>query len=241
MWLFDRLRRSRNDAAEGRQAGSAPAEAHVADEDLAEQAKRAILPGFMDRDGAIERVREALELDEQDPRSAAAVGSVWAQRKAEEASWSGASDYDRLRAAFDDLQADGVVARMNFACCNTCGTDEIDGERTPLGVGEGYGYRESAYTFFHEQDADGLADTPATLFLTYSAWRSATDLDPDLLAAARAGDATARAEVVAVTDGRVGARVAAALRDRGLVVAWDGNPKQRIAVQISDWRKPLPD
>ncbi len=240
MGLLDRLRRRRNDAVDSRPEGSAPPEVQVADEDLAEQAKQAVLPGFMDRDGAIERVREALELDEQDPRPAAAVDSVWAQRKTEEASWSGVSDYDRLRAAFDDLQADGVVARMNFSCCNTCGTDEIDGERTPLEAGEGYGYRESAYTFFHQQDADRLADTPTTLFLTYSAWRSATDIDPGLLAAARAGDATARAEVVAITDGRVGGRVAASLRDRGLTVAWDGNPKQRIAVQISDWRKPLP-
>lgn len=240
MGLLDRLRRGGNNAANTPQEKGAPLPAIVADEDVIEQARQAVLPGFMRRDDAVGRVREVLELAEGDPRPTVIVDRVWAQRKAEESTWSGTSDYDKLSAAFDDLQANGVVTRMNFACCNTCGTAEIDDERTPLQVDEGYGYREAAYTFFHEQDADRLAQTPTTLFLTYSAWQVDPDLDPALLEAARAGDSNARDEVYAMTDARVGEHIAAALRSHGLTVTWDGNPKQRIAVQISDWHKPLP-
>ena len=155
--------------------------------------------------------------------------------------WSGPSDYDRLQAAFDELEADRVVARMNFTCCNTCGTDEIDDERTPLDdAGDAYGFREWQYTFFHSQDADRLAETPGVLYLTYSAWRPSPDLDPALIAAARGGDAEARVQVYQGTDACVGERVAAALRHHGLTVLWEGDPAERIGVSITDWRKPLP-
>lgn len=240
MGLFDRFARRRDDIG-GRSSRPGPPARDEVDEDaLSDEARRAVLPGFLDRDAAVERVREAFGLEEGDPRPEAVVGGVWARREVEESGWDGTSDYDRLRSAFEELQADGVVARMNFACCNTCGTDEIDDERTPTGVGEGYRFRESAYTFFHQQDADRLAEAPTTLFLTYSAWRAATDLDPALLEAARAGDASARARVAADTDRRVGERVAAALRRHGLAVTWDGDPRERLAISITDWRKPLP-
>jgi hypothetical protein len=129
---------------------------------------------------------------------------------------------------------------MDFTCCNTCGTAEIDDQRTPLATDQGYPFREWAYTFFHQQDADSLADEPATLFLTYSSWRAAPDTDPLLLAAAKAGDVAARAQVAAQTNTQVGQVIAAALRDQGLTVDWDGDPRQRIAVTIEHWRKPLP-
>lgn len=239
MGLLDRFWRRDNAEAQRTEAASPPASG-VSEDDLHEEARQAILPGFLGREDAVERLREVFELDENDPRPAAVVDRLWTQRKAEEAAWSGTSDYDRLRSAFEELQANGVVARMNFTCCNTCGTDEIDDERTPIEVGEGYRFGESAYTFFHQQDAECLVESPATLFLTYSAWRYATDLDPVLLAAARAAEESARAQVAASTDQQVGERVAAALRRHGLVVTWDGDPQARLAVSIGDWRKPLP-
>ncbi|MCA0295351.1 MAG: hypothetical protein LCH96_08615 [Actinobacteria bacterium] len=239
MGLFERFTRRGRSSDDGRPVVDATPDDAVTADELRDAARQAVLPGFLGRDAAVESVRESFELEAADPRPAAVVDEVWRQRKLEETSWSGTSDYDRLRAAFDDLQADGVVARMNFACCNTCGTDEIDAERTPVDA-DGYGFRESQYTFFHQQDADRLAESPTRLFLTYSAWRAASDLDPELLAAARAGDADARAQVIARTDAQAGERVAAALRNRGLRVEWDGDPQQRLEIVIDDWRKPLP-
>ncbi|MGC3955503.1 MAG: hypothetical protein QM804_14850 [Propionicimonas sp.] len=234
MGFFDRFRR-RNEVPEPALPQDGTDEA-----DLYQAARQAVLPGFLTWDDAVTRVRDMFELDEMDPRPEVIVDRVWTQRKAEESSWRETSDYDRLRSAFEALQADGVVARMNFTCCNTCGTDEIDAERTPLEGAEGYPFRESEYTFFHQQDADGLADSPTTLYLTYSAWRPNPDLDPALLEAARAGDEAARSQVIAGTDRRAGERVAAALRQQGLTVSWDGNPQTRLAIEIADWRKPLP-
>ncbi len=113
---------------------------------------------------------------------------------------------------------------MDFSCCGTCGTAEIGAERTPVEAAKGHGFRESAYTFFHDQDAEQLWETPATLFLNYGAFGE-----------------SARTRVPASAIKRVGERIAAALRRQGLEVTWDGDPDTRIAISITDWRKPLPD
>lgn len=238
MSFLDRLRR-RAQPSGSRSDGSAPPDGdQVADGDLVEVAQQAILPGFLTRAEAVERVREALELVESDPRAQQVVDRVWSRRAAEQATWEGRSDYDRLAAAFRRLDEQGFVTRMNFTCCTTCGTDEIDDERTP--AESDYPYRETMYTFFHQQDAERLVDEPATLFLAYSSWRPAPDTRSELLAAARAGDDDARAAVVAQTDEQVGGHVVRALEAEGLDVTWNGSHTSRIAVTISRWRKPLP-
>ncbi|MDC7122292.1 hypothetical protein OMK64_12165 [Cellulomonas fimi] len=239
MSFLDRLRR-RNTTPVPRPADGVPADEEVTEADLVEIAEQAVLPGFLTRSEAVERLREAFELDDADPTPGRIVELVWSRRSAEQATWEGRSDFDRLDAAFRRLESEGFVARMNFTCCTTCGTDEIDDERTPLDTATGYPYRETMYTFFHQQDADRLVDEQATLFLAYSSWRPAPDTDPDLLAAARAGDEAARAAVVAHTDVQVGHKVVDALKSEGLDVTWDGSHETRIAIAISDWRKPLP-
>jgi len=211
-------------------------------EELTEAAREAVLPGFLSRVEAIERVRDAFELTDDDPAAEDAVDRVWHARLAEEKTWApGESDYERVARAFAALNDEGVVARMDFTCCNSCGTTEIDDERTALPeAGEGYRYREEQYVFFHQQDSDRLVDEPAQLLLTYSAWRAARDTDAELLAAARGGDKDAERRIREETDRKVGERVAAALAAEGLTVTWNGDPGQRLAVEISHWRKPLP-
>lgn len=239
MRFLDRLRR-RPKASAPSPGPQVPSAAEIIESDLVEVARRVVLPGFVTRPDAVERVREILELDETDPRPQRVVELVWSRRAAEQSTWEGLSDHDRLGSAFQRLETQGFVTRMNFTCCTTCGSSEIDDERTVLDPDAEYPYRETMYTFFHEQDAERLVDEPATLFLAYSAWRSAPDADPELLAAARAGDDDARAAVVASTDAAVGHRVVDALREEGLDVSWDGSHTSRIAVAISRWRRPLP-
>ncbi len=224
------LRRRRPEPA----AGPAP------DPALLELAGAIIRPGFVDRADAVEMVRDRSGRGESDPGPAAAVDRAWHDRTMEQQTWSGPGDHDRLGAAFAHLGRQGVVARMNFTCCQNCGTDEIDDERTPDPGGGQYPWREWAYTFFHQQDAERLGDVPAVLFLSYSAFRASPRLDPALLQAARAGDEEARRRVRVATDSEVGTIVATALRDHGLTVEWDGDPDQRIRVVVTDWRKPLP-
>ena len=241
MGIFDFFRR-RPESDEPEQ--NAPAEEAIPqmDEDLFQAARDAIAPGFADRGEARERVADEFELEHTDPEVARAVDAAWNAQLAEETRWpAGSSDYERVARAFAALEEQGLIARMNFTCCNTCGTSEIGDERTPLAdPGKGYGYREEQYVFFHQQDADRLAEEPADLLLTFSAWRASRNTDPEVLAAARRGDDEAAQRIRIETDREVGERVAAALRAEGLVVHWSGDPAQRIAVQIDHWRKPLP-
>lgn len=214
----------------------------VSTADLYESARQAVVPGFVNRSEAVEHVRDLYGLESNDKRPAEAVDAVWAARKAEEAGWTGESDYERLAAAFADLDTQGLVARMNFTCCNTCGTTEIDDERTPADdvVPGKYPFPEWAYTFFHQQDAERLAEEPTTLFLTYSSFRPAAEIDAEVLQKARTGDAKAKAQVTTETDTLVGQRVADTLRAHGLDVNWSGSPTQRISISVGAWRKALP-
>lgn len=210
---------------------------------MVEYARTLLRPGFVDRIDGVEMVRDHFDRADGDPRVESSVDLAWRERQDAQRAWRDPSDYDRLAAAFDRLADRGVVARMNFTCCQNCGTTEIDDERTPLAGAEPgqYAWREWAYTFFHQQDAERLVDEPTVLPLSYSAFRAAPQLDPALVRAARDGDAEAARRVRIETDGTVGTIVADALREQGLTVDWDGNPDARLAVLITDWRKPLPD
>lgn len=212
------------------------------DPELVAYARTLIRPGFVGRTDAVDAVRDHFEIDDDDRRPETAVEAAWREREAEQHTWREPGDYDRMAAAFARIQQQGVLARMNFACCQTCGTEEIDDERTSRkGTAPGeYPWKEWAYTFFHQQDAERLADDRAVLYLSYSAFRAAPQLDPALVQAARAGAAGAREQVRIETDRAVGAIVAAALREHGLTVDWDGDPDRRIKVHITDWRKYLP-
>lgn len=212
------------------------------DPELVAYARTLIRPGFVARADAVQAVRDHFEIDDLDRGPAAAVDQAWGERSAQQQKWREPGDYDRMAAAFARIQQQGLVARMNFACCQNCGTREIDDERTPRrGAAPGeYQWREWAYTFFHQQDAERLADEPAVLYLSYSAFQAAPHLDSALVQAARAGDDDARRQVRIETDRAVGTIVADALREHGLTVDWAGDPEERIKVHITGWRKYLP-
>jgi hypothetical protein len=56
---------------------------------------------------------------------------LWLERVAEQATWQGETDPERLTRAFSALQDAGITARENFACCRNCGHPEIGGEGGP--------------------------------------------------------------------------------------------------------------
>lgn len=218
-------------------------------EELRRTAREWIATGFHEREGLAEALvefRDDLELPDGGLAMArAAVAEEWAARLAVESSWAGQGDYARVQAAFDDLAGQGIVGRMNFTCCQTCGTAEIDDERTPrtheeAAADDGYPFHEWGYTFFHQQDAERLANEPADLYLSYSTFRPAPDLDPVLLARADDGDHAAQDEAVRQSDLSVGRQVVAALERQGLTVEWPEDPATRIRLAGLRWRKPLP-
>lgn len=189
---------------------------------VVEEAERLVRPGFTTLDEARAAIIEYVEDDDEVPvtaeRAEAIVNDVWARRKAEERSWSGLSDADRVAAAFAELEASGVVARMSFTCCQNCGAHEIvDG--VPPGVSP------RGYVFFHQQDAERLGEPDAALYLSYGVFPQR--------------DVTAeecQAEALAV-----GNLVTHTLVANGLRVDWDGTLAKRIHVVDLDWRRRLPD
>ncbi|CAM5654116.1 cAMP-binding protein OS=Streptomyces tendae OX=1932 GN=GUR47_11425 PE=4 SV=1 [Streptomyces tendae] len=77
------------------------------------------------------------------------VDRLWLERLAEQDAWGEeTTDPDRLARVFRALDAAGVTARENFACCRGCGTAEIGAER------EG----ARGFVFFHRQSTEAAAE-----------------------------------------------------------------------------------
>src|SRR5579883_3124579 len=68
----------------------------------------------------------------------------------EERKWASQTDCDKLDAAFDELEQQGIVSRQNFTCCQTCGHaeiwDEVELARQDAEV--------KGYVFYHMQDTE---------------------------------------------------------------------------------------
>jgi hypothetical protein len=75
------------------------------------------------------------------------ISELLAIHQAEQAGWGPTTDCDRLDAAFASLNAQGIVARQDFSCCNNCGFteiwDEVEKEEKQQTV--------DGYVFYHLQ------------------------------------------------------------------------------------------
>jgi hypothetical protein len=204
-------------ASGGPSSAEPPVDAAQQVADLREQIELWVRPGFLTRTEALEYARDFRDDDQMlidDEQLARLVEDVWRARLAEQATWPAYTDADRVAAAFADLDANGVVARMNFTCCQNCGVTEIADERPDDRPSTGY-------VFFHQQDAERLADDPAHLYLAYGT------LDPE----------QGRVEQ---QDQAVGRPIHAALLAQDLPVEWNGSASQRIVVGPITWRRRLP-
>ncbi|OMC48638.1 hypothetical protein A5742_21920 [Mycolicibacterium fortuitum] len=207
--------------------------------ELKEELRLRLVAGFWDYDDLLEWASDSEGVRPAD--AAVLLRSMWDQRLAEQADWPDTGDYGRLEDTFTQLQSEGILARMCFSCCVTCATSEIDHERTlHPDPPDWYRYREWAYTYFHEQDALRLGESPPQLVLGYSAFRAHPDLPEALVRASYDGDAAAADEVKERTDTMVGQRIVAVAESFGLTTYWSGSRHERIEVQIDQWRKPLP-
>lgn len=165
-----------------------------------------------------------------DPGEAQALlATMWQERLDEQRNWRDTGSFGRLETVFAELDADGILARSCFECCQQCANSAIARERTPDPHSPD-GFVEWGYAFFHEQDALRLAVQPATLYLGYGVFRAAPYLQAGLDVAA------AREESYL----RIAARVVNAAQDQGLDATWSGSADDRVVLTLTDWRKPLP-
>ncbi|WP_329275734.1 DUF6891 domain-containing protein [Streptomyces sp. NBC_00691] len=123
------------------------------DRELLEQRVREVLAGgYAARAELTEIAEEYLVSEGRRPvsreQAGALVDRMWLERVAEQSSWDGETDPERLTRAFEALRGVGITARENFACCRTCGESEIGGESEPDARG---------FVYFHTQCTDSAA------------------------------------------------------------------------------------
>lgn len=130
----------------------------------------------------------------------------------DQATWPVLTDYDRLKAALDTLETEGIVARENFTCCGTCGAAEIGAEIEDFAAETGR--HAKGYVFFHQQDTENAVDGHGLHFNYGTAeedWTEAKSL-------------------------AIGQRLFDALKSVGLTPDWDGTIDHRVAVSLS-WQR----
>ena len=114
-------------------------------EKVEERVRTRLRCGYDDRRMLTEIAEEWLVTGDERPvsraQAARLVDRLWLERVAEQADWAGVTDPDRLTRAFKTLDASGITARENFACCRGCGLAEIGAEREDA----------RGFVFFHDQ------------------------------------------------------------------------------------------
>jgi hypothetical protein len=88
----------------------------------------------------------------------------WARQLEPQQSWprDQPTIADKIAKAFSSLERNhGVLARMNFTCCATCGIEEISEDRDEDTRG---------YVFFHEQDMEAVAMDGGELSLVFGSF-----------------------------------------------------------------------
>ncbi len=136
------------------------------------------------------------------------VDEAFEARVVAEKVWPKTTDCDRLDVAFDMLdEENAIVARHNFACCQSCGRDEIHDEIAETREAK---RRVDGYVFYHLQDTDS-AVTSGVLHLRYGGTAGTDDVD-------------------------VAERIVNVLREVGLHPAWNGKPTSTIQVPL-DWKR----
>lgn len=171
--------------------------------------------GFASRNEIIELALDTL-LDDYDysidyivEEATRLTDRLLALHLAQQMTWLDATDCDRLEEAFAELDRHGIVARQNFACCQSCGHAEIwEAIDATTQFRPVWGY-----VFFHQQDTDNVVNGNY-LYLAYGAvdGRSANSL-------------------------RIGHEVVAALERAGLRAEWNGDLNKRICIPTLEWQR----
>jgi hypothetical protein len=158
---------------------------------------------------AQERAHEKYDRNDLVPEIKRLAAEVLAAHQADQAGWGPTTDCDRLDAAFAALDAQGIVARQHFSCCNNCEFAEIWDE-----VEEAEKQQPvEGYVFYHLQATERAIKTGHLLM----AYGSVED-DPEAFQ-------------------RVGNKIVAELRRVDLNASWGGTAGHPIVVEGIVWRR----
>lgn len=220
-----------------------------------------VFEGMADELGLPEDVTEIGQMDAATVAELrAAIEEAFSRQADAQRSWAGPTDCDRLRQAFDVLDAQGIVSLEG------CGDSQDEGVarvahvaivRNELGT-----LQNDAYCFFHRQDVMRAVEEGG-LKLTYGTFKEGASepvvasppvpcpvcngrgwIQPDptgFPSACPTHVATVAARPAPSLAERVGHAVVKACRDAGLEVEWDGDTNKRISLPDFEWnRRPRP-
>ncbi|MEV5596489.1 hypothetical protein [Streptomyces sp. NPDC052496] len=115
-------------------------------EELERRVREVLAGGYASRASLAELAEDFLATEDRRPvsreQARALADRMWLRRVAEQATWQGETNPERLTRAFDALQEAGITTRENFTCCRHCGQSEIGGEAAPGARG---------FVYFHAQ------------------------------------------------------------------------------------------
>ncbi|MGH3388059.1 MAG: DUF6891 domain-containing protein [Actinomadura sp.] len=176
--------------------------------ELRDHIRVALAIGADDFDAVVAASVDRFDRGAQAHATAAEIAAEeFAAYRSEQGTWPDVLDSDRLVRAFRALDVSGVVARVDFTCCQSCGTAEIRAEVPEGAVARGY-------AFCHRQDIEAGV-RGAGLHVSYGAFAP--------------GEGPAGAV-------EIGREVVTALREHGLTAHWDGDAARRIHVPLT-WRR----
>lgn len=176
--------------------------------------------GYASREEIIESAADMFRDDFEDRHELRRLAtrlteSALAEHYTEQRTWSHETDCDKLDEAFAELDRNGIVARQNYTCCQTCGHTEIAYETGKTSVHR----RVYGYVFFHHGDAESVP-SDGTLYLAYGSVLNRSD----------DGAIAVAHDVVAV------------LKKYGFTVEWNGMIQKRIGIRDICWqRRRLPE
>ncbi|WP_154697763.1 DUF6891 domain-containing protein [Lentzea guizhouensis] len=119
---------------------------------LEQRVREVLAGGYASRADLAQLAEDHLVTKDRKPvspeQARALADRLWLERVAEQSSWRGETDPERLTRAFTALEDAGITARENFTCCRTCGNAEIGDEAEPGARG---------FVYFHTQSTDAAA------------------------------------------------------------------------------------
>ncbi|MBX9572377.1 MAG: hypothetical protein K2X77_26005 [Candidatus Obscuribacterales bacterium] len=183
------------------------------EEELEQFIGRRVAEGFDSEEDIVEGALEYFEHDfpgDNLPEVAARLTEEAIKKHLDnEKTWINSTDCDKLDVVFDQLEGEGIVARQNFTCCQTCGHceiwEEVEQTRQERPV--------SGYVFYHQQDTERACDE-GILYLAYGAT-----------------DNTDEAAI------KVARRATEVCQNNGFKVDWNGSLDKRICLVNFDWRR----
>ena len=209
---WNRLRKERSKPTQSAEPERIASQEEI-DEAISGWVGRKLREGFDTRQeiiqGVTENIDDEYEAEDVQKRVARETDRQFEEYLKNQLSWPEQTDCDRIDAALAALEGKGIVARQNFACCQTCGLAEIEEEieefaKTADPVG---------YTFYHMQDTERACDG-GSLYLAYGTVGGTDE------------------EAV-----KIGETIRDTLTQHGLTVEWDGSVGQKICITGLDWKR----